>query len=197
MPPSIAVVAAGEMGAAIAARLTTAGCSVFTTLDGRSQSSRDRARKVGMQDVPIADLSTHAEWVLSVLPPSQANEFAESFLTARTQSSLKTRVFVDCNAISPSTVKKIGQLFDGTGITFIDAGIIGGPPKDAYNPTIYASAAESAKSVLDEFVGFSKFGLKVTSLRSDDGSDGGIGDASALKMSYAVRCNTFSPYMQG
>lgn len=192
MAPSIAIVAAGEMGAAIAARLTSAGCSVFTVLEGRSQSTKERANKGGMKAVSIADLPLHAEWVLSVLPPSKAREFAELFLGAYKQSrSPKTRAFVDCNAISPSTVKKIAQLFDDTGVAFIDAGIIGGPPKDGYDPTIYSSATEGAKSILDEFVGFSKFGLKITSLRPTDGSGGDIGDASALKMSYAVSSTAF------
>ena len=187
MPPSIAVVAAGEMGAAVAARLTQAGCSVFTTLAGRSASTRERAIKAGMRDVSLAELSTHAEWVLSILPPSNAYSFAETFLAARSDAALKTRVFVDCNAVSPTTVKKISQLFRGTGIAFIDAGIIGGPPKDSYNPTIYASADESDASFLEDFVKFSAFGLKVSSLKSNDEPGGGVGDASALKMSYAVR----------
>jgi hypothetical protein len=65
-------------------------------------------------------------------------------------------------------------------IGFVDSGIIGGPPKDAYNPTFYASADDNI--VLEGFGGLDKYGLK-TSLLKDGG---GVGDASALKMSYAV-----------
>ncbi|KAG2358933.1 6-phosphogluconate dehydrogenase, partial [Suillus spraguei] len=65
-------------------------------------------------------------------------------------------------------------------IRFVDAGIIGGPPKGDYNPTFYASA-EDVK-LLDEFTALSKYGLKVSPLK---GEGVGVGDASALKMSYA------------
>ncbi|KAF8828813.1 hypothetical protein HHX47_DHR3000364 [Lentinula edodes] len=64
-------------------------------------------------------------------------------------------------------------------IGFIDSGIIGGPPQDAYNPTFYASADD--KDILLKFGRLSNFGLKISLL--EEGA--GIGDASALKMSYA------------
>lgn len=36
----IAVIAAGAMGSAVARRLTNAGCTVLTNLDGRSEATR-------------------------------------------------------------------------------------------------------------------------------------------------------------
>jgi len=92
---------------------------------------------------------------------------------------------VDCNAVSPATVKKIAALFEGSGVTFLDAGIIGGPPNDAYSSHMYASADpkdEDAQAALKEFVEFEESGIKMTPL---EGDDVGIGSASALKMSYA------------
>ncbi|THH09216.1 hypothetical protein EW145_g2174 [Phellinidium pouzarii] len=161
MPPNIAVVSAGEMGAAVAAKLVKAGCTVFTNLDGRSDATRTRAAKVGMQDVPFTELSRRAEWVLSILPPSEAFNFAQFFVSSATSVTSQDKlVFVDCNAVSPQTVRKIASLFQSTSITFIDAGIIGGPPIDTYNPTIYASAND--ERTLDEFATFSNLGLKVT-----------------------------------
>ena len=80
-------------------------------------------------------------------------------------------------------MKKIAALFAGSGIGFVDAGIIGGPPREGYDPVFYASAAPEASALLDEFSGLAKYGLKVSPLR---GEGAGVGDASALKMSYAV-----------
>jgi 3-hydroxyisobutyrate dehydrogenase-like beta-hydroxyacid dehydrogenase len=91
-------------------------------------------------------------------------------------------VFVDCNAVNPATVNRIAALFEGSPSRFIDAAIIGGPPDDVYTPTLYASASDDF--LLDRFVTFgTKYGLKVSALK---GEGAGIGDASALKMSYAV-----------
>jgi len=72
---------------------------------------------------------------------------------------------------------------------FVDGCIIGGPPSapsvtPAYDPTFYASGAAGAvegfASVMREG------GLKVTTLQA------GVGDASALKMGYAVRTGSGS-----
>lgn len=191
MPPTVAVVAAGAMGAALGARLVSVGrCTVYTVLAGRSQRTIDRARSAGLIDVPFSEIPSRAEWVLSVLPPVQAHSFAKAFLEARSRltGESTTRVFVDCNAVSPETVRNISSLFSGSGVSFLDASIIGSPPSDNYDPTIYASADAGDEKYLDEFESFNELGFKVRALRGESGdASGGVGDASALKMSYAVR----------
>lgn len=186
MPLGVAVVAAGEMGAAVAARLVKHGLSVYTTLEGRSNATRKRAADAGIQDIPFDELASRAEWVLSILPPSEAFTFAQRFVNTTISSAIRKDklVFVDCNAVSPKTTKRIASLFEPTFIRFVDAGIIGGPPSDTYNPTIYASAEKEDEDVLDEFARFNDFGLKISPLKGDGLA--GVGDASALKMSYAV-----------
>ncbi|OCH85682.1 6-phosphogluconate dehydrogenase C-terminal domain-like protein [Obba rivulosa] len=183
--PTLAVVSAGAMGSAVARRLTTAGCTVLTNLDGRSPATRERARAAGMQDVPLPELAARADWVLSILPPSEAYAFAQSYHDAHSAAARTGAgrvAFADCNAVSPQTVKRIAGLFAGTGISFVDAGIIGGPPKDGYDPVFYASADPADVGVLDSFVGLGKYGLRISPLK---GEGAGVGDASALKMSYA------------
>ena len=66
---------------------------------------------------------------------------------------------------------------------FVDACIIGGPPSDGYDPAFYASAAPEDADTLRDFVGLSAWGLRTIAL---EGEGAGVGDASALKMSYAV-----------
>ena len=60
MSHTIAIVAAGAMGSAVAARLTAAGCTVLTNLDGRSDATRRRALEAGMIDVPFTDIPRRA-----------------------------------------------------------------------------------------------------------------------------------------
>jgi 3-hydroxyisobutyrate dehydrogenase-like beta-hydroxyacid dehydrogenase len=136
-----------------------------------------------MIDLSVEELVLKSNWILSILPPRDAVSFAEKIqeVAAKHGSALLSpRTFVDCNAVNPETVKRIAALFAGTSIGFVDAGIIGGPPKGDQNPTFYASAEDVR--ILDEFTALSKYGLKVSPLT---GEGAGVGDASALKMSYA------------
>jgi 3-hydroxyisobutyrate dehydrogenase-like beta-hydroxyacid dehydrogenase len=114
-----------------------------------------------------------ADILLSVLPPANALSFAEQ--TAFALKSARTKpVFVDCNAVSPATVRHIHAVISATGADFVDAGIIGYPPKDDYSPRIYC-CGEPAQKV----TALSAYGLDMRLL------DGPIGAASALKMAFA------------
>lgn len=90
-------------------------------------------------------------------------------------------IFADCNAVSPATAQQIATYF--TEDTFIDGSIIGGPPSEPgkvpiYDPTIYASGKQE---VVQRFADvMTKGGLKMGVLPA------AIGEASALKMGYAV-----------
>ena len=50
MPPTIAIIAAGAMGAGVAQCLTAKGVTVLTSLAGRSPASVKRATEAGMRD---------------------------------------------------------------------------------------------------------------------------------------------------
>lgn len=186
-PPVLAIVAPGAMGAAVGRRLTSAGLTVLTSLAGRSSATRKRAADAGMRDASLADIAAQAHWVLSILPPAEAVAFAQRFRDAHAAAGdggARPLRFADCNAVNPTTVRRIAALFQGTPIKFVDAGIIGGPPQGDYDPSFYASVDPEDDAVLDEFAGLKQYGLNVKPLR---GEGAGIGDASALKMSYAVR----------
>lgn len=139
-----------------------------------------------MKDVSYAEITKKAAWVLSIVPPSDAFSFAQKFLSE--SSRLDTSdppVFVDCNAVNPTTVKRISSLFlsaTGSSMPFIDASIIGGPPSDGYDPTFYACAAD--QNLLEKFVGLSEYGLQISALK---GEAAGIGAASALKVGHFNR----------
>jgi len=182
----IAVIAAGAMGANIGRKLVDAGNIVLTNLDGRSDATHKRARDAGMIHASWTDIIQKADMILSIIPPRDALSFAEQVLeefqgTERVNKA--ALVFADCNAINVVTVKKVGALFSISPIIFLDACIIGGPPTGNYVPTFYGSADDPDQQGLILFKDvIEKSGIKVRIL-SGDGA--GIGDASALKMSYA------------
>ncbi len=174
---TVAIVGAGEMGAAVGRRLRESGARVLTSLAGRSAESDARVRDAGLEVVNDDDsLVRDANFLLSIVPPGVAVEVAVQFRGPLSRAHANP-VFVECNAISPSTCRRIRDLLDGT--TFIDAGIIGGPPvagtqDPAKGPRFYASGADAPL-----LTKLASFGLDISIL------DGPVGAASGLKLSYA------------
>ena len=168
----IAVIAPGAMGAGVAQRLLAHGADVAVTLEGRGEASAKRAG--GLAILPSeAALAGWADVVLSILPPGDALALAERLapvLTARTDHP----IYVDCNAISPETVRLVANALNG--VRFCDVGIIGGPPKptEGAGPRFYGSGAASA-----DLAALRERGIDFRAINGD------VGAASALKMSYA------------
>jgi hypothetical protein len=183
----VAIIAAGAMGANVGRKLVEAGNVVLTSLEGRSEATRKRAQEAGMVDASWIEIVERADILLSVIPPKDAVSFAERLLLVQ-QSAHRLKkeplVFADCNAVNVVTIKKIAGLFSNTPIAFIDGCIIGWPPSGTSVPTFYGSADPGQEKSLELFKDvIGKSGIKVRILR---GEGAGIGDASALKMSYAV-----------
>src|SRR6516164_1363967 len=163
MNPVVAVIAPGMMGAAVGARLADRGLKVLTSLNGRSDETRERAKAARMTPASDEEIAA-SDFILSILPPGDAVALAQRFAPALTASNSKP-VFVDCNA----------TVIVPTGAPFVDAGIIGQPPKgDDAGPRFYASGEAAHR-----FAGLREFGLDVRVLA------GPISAASAMKMSYA------------
>ena len=173
MTPVVAVIAPGAMGAAVGKRLADNGLKVLTSLNGRSPETVARAKAAGMASASDEEIAA-SDFILSILPPGDALALAERFVPALKASNAKP-VYVDCNAINPKTVERVAAAIAPTGCAFVDAGIIGSPPKpgDA-GPRIYASGAAAQR-----FAALRDFGLDIRVL------DGAMSAASALKMSYA------------
>lgn len=169
-PLTIALTAPGMMGAGIGARLSAHGCRVIVPLDDRSQSSRDRAARAGMENAAWEDLG-QADMILSVVSPEFAESTAEKIAAACAGSSA---LYADLNAITPERAKRIQGIAEGAGMSFTDGGIIGPPPSDKAEPVIYLSGPAAAKAA-----GLRAYGLKTEALHGD------VGEASALKLSYA------------
>ena len=172
MPPLIAIIGTGAMGSAVAQRLVAHGCRVITELEGRSAASVQRARDAGMTAATRDQLAT-ADFVLSIVPPAVATLVAEQ-LAPLLAAAARKAVYVDCNAVSPKTVRAIAAVIGPTGWAFADAGIIGLPPTVSGHTVFYAAGPAGLR-----FADLGSRGLDVRVL------DGPVGAASALKMSYA------------
>jgi 3-hydroxyisobutyrate dehydrogenase-like beta-hydroxyacid dehydrogenase len=174
MADRIAVIAPGAMGSGIAGVLTATGAEVVTWLEGRSEASRARAAGAGMRDVGAAEL-VQCELILSIVPPGEALALAQR-LAGPLASAARKPIVVDCNALDVRTVREVGGVIGGSGAAFVDGGIIGGPPKPgAKGPTLYLSGEDAGR------VAATLGGLGINARAIE----GGVGAASALKMSYA------------
>jgi 3-hydroxyisobutyrate dehydrogenase-like beta-hydroxyacid dehydrogenase len=161
------------MGAAVGQRLVENGLKVITSLAGRSRETAARARAAGMMPAGNEEIAA-ADFILSILPPGDALSLAQQLAPTLTASNSKP-VYVDCNAVNPQTVERIAAVIAPTGCPFVDAGIIGSPPKSAdKGPRFYASGPHAPR-----FATLTTYGLDIRVL------DGPMSAASALKMSYA------------
>ncbi len=172
---TVAVLSPGDMGSAVGAALKANRLNVITSLDGRSDRTKYLAASNGIADAgTLEDVVREADLILSILVPSQAEALANDVaqVISETGSSV---AFADCNAISPDTAKRMAPVVDTAGGRFIDAGIIGGPPRGGTPPRFYASGPH--ESVLGELDGR---GISVPLM------GGEVGRASAIKMCYAA-----------
>jgi len=164
------------MGHAVGARLRARGAIVTTCLAGRSEGSVRRARAAGMTEAPDdAALVRAADMFLSIVPPGVAVATAERVAAALRRTGARV-VYVDCNAIAPSTVTVVARAVTSAGARFADAAIIGGPPRNGGpDPRFYVSGPEAGA-----FAALRNLGLDVHVI------EGEAGQASALKMSYGA-----------
>jgi 3-hydroxyisobutyrate dehydrogenase-like beta-hydroxyacid dehydrogenase len=154
----------GEMGSALGAALLEAGHDVLWASEGRSAQTAERAGR--FEDAgDAASLAQRADVILSVCPPHAAGDVLRSVLEFK-------GIYVDANAVSPATARALAA----EKLQFVDGGIIGPPPREAGTTRLYLSGPEAA-SVARLFDGTS---VDARLLSTE------IGDASALKMTYAA-----------
>ncbi|KQP03283.1 NAD(P)-dependent oxidoreductase [Methylobacterium sp. Leaf93] len=170
---TIAVIAPGAMGSAIAARLHGNGARILTVLAGRSAATIARAQESGMEGVEETALA-EADLILSIVPPAEAANLAIR-LSPLLAAAVRKPVYVDCNALNVVTKRGVAAVIGQAGAPFVDAAIIGAPPKSGERgPRFYVSGDDLSASVA-----LREMGLDVRPV------EGGVGAASALKMSYA------------
>ncbi len=121
-----------------------------------------------MEEVDSLDELVHrADIVISVCPPAAAPDVARAVADIGFDG-----IYVDVNAIAPTTARAIGKNFG----RFVDGGVIGPPVNTAGSTRLYLSG-ESAVEVARLWEG---------SLLETRLVDGGAGAASAVKVCYAA-----------
>jgi putative dehydrogenase len=172
---AVGVIGTGEMGSAVAKQLLDGGCAVAVFLAGRSPASRLRVRNLGLAGIETErEFAGHADLVLSIVPPAEARGAAARYCAALSGAPRRS-TYVDCNAVAPTTAHEIEAIVRAAGVDFIDAGIIGGPPRPGESgPIFFVSGSDPGPM------------LALRSAGLDARSVGTVaGAASALKLSYS------------
>ncbi|MFN8493966.1 MAG: DUF1932 domain-containing protein [Caldilineaceae bacterium] len=172
---TVGILSPGDMGHVVGQVLRTNGLRVIAALQGRSTRTKTLAGQAGIEDVgALEDLVQQADVLLSILVPAEAVSAAQAVAQA-IQATGATLLYADCNAIAPQTVHQIETIITGAGGQFVDASIIGPPPRKAGATRFYASGPGATT-----FAELNAFGLAVVTLGEESGQ------ASALKMCYAA-----------
>jgi 3-hydroxyisobutyrate dehydrogenase-like beta-hydroxyacid dehydrogenase len=164
--PAIGLLHPGEMGAAVGKALRDRGHTVLWASTSRSAETVARAEQAGLEDVgTVMELSRASTVVLSICPPHAALGVARSV-------GWFEGLYIDANAVSPSTAREIATLVS----RFVDGGIVGPPPVEAGSTRLYLSGS-SADEAAALFAGTT---LEPRVVSADPGA------ASAVKMAYAA-----------
>jgi 3-hydroxyisobutyrate dehydrogenase-like beta-hydroxyacid dehydrogenase len=177
--PTVGLIGTGHMGSAVGRRLLSQGVRVVACVADRSERSRTLASDAGIDLLDdLAAVLRDAEVVLSIVPPAAARAVADDLAGAAAAfdgADLDEVLVVDANAIAPATARGVAATLTAAGLGAADGGIIGPPPRDGVTPRLYVSG-----DTLAPVLGLGRHGLDVRPV------PGGVGAASALKLSYAA-----------
>jgi len=172
---SVAILSPGDMGHAIGQLLRENELRVLTCLAGRSNRTRQLSEQAGITDVPNLNALVEQSDVLMSVTVSEAVPGLCEDIADAVKSTGTDLLFAECNAIAPELSKEMEGVLQSVGARYVDASIIGGPPRNSSSPRVYASGDNAS-----EFEQLREFGLDVRNLGPQ------LGRASGIKMCYAA-----------
>ncbi|MBL6945513.1 MAG: NAD(P)-dependent oxidoreductase [Rhodospirillales bacterium] len=173
---TIAIVSPGDMGHNVGKALRSEGLRIITCLSGRSERTRLLSDQAGFEDFPsLEEMIEAADIILSIMPPAAAFGASQT-VAASIKAVGKKLPYADCNATSPQTTKRIGEVISAAGASYIDGGIVGPGPGTSENPTRFYVSGRTA----DAMTVIQGPHIRVVNLGEE------IGRASAIKMCFAA-----------
>ncbi|MDA0822577.1 MAG: DUF1932 domain-containing protein [Proteobacteria bacterium] len=168
----IALLHPGNMGVTVGICAAEAGHQVSWLSAGRSPATQRRAQSGGFRRYEhLATLLDDCDVAISVCPPDAAQSTAQAVALHKFRG-----LYVDANAVSPSTACAIAETVEAAGASYIDAGIVGPPAWKPGTTRVYLSGDRSA----DLLPCFANTALETVAIGRSKTA------ASALKMCYAA-----------
>ena len=172
---TVAILSPGDMGHAVGRLLREYELRVLTCLAGRSPRTKSLSDQAGITDIPtMEELVDQSDLILSITVSEAAPKLCQQVADAIAATGTSV-LFAECNAISPQLSRQMEGIISATGSRYVDASIIGGPPRNGSSPRFYVSGPHAP--AMEELKGF---GLDVRILGPE------TGQASGIKMCYAA-----------
>ena len=172
---TVAILSPGDMGHAVGNLLRERGLKVLTCLEGRSARTKSLSDKAGIVDVPTMEaLVVESQILLSITVSEVVPTLCTQVATAVRETGAEL-LFAECNAIAPQVSREMEPIITESGARYVDASIVGGPPRDGSSPRFYASGEHA-----EELAQLRDCGLDVRPVGQE------IGQASGIKMCYAA-----------
>jgi hypothetical protein len=157
----------GEMGAAVGQCLVSAGHTVLWVPEGRGAATRKRAAEAGLEECGWAEMAARSDVIVSVCPPAAALDMARAVAGFG-------GLYLDANAIAPTTAGEVAAIVTAGGASYVDGGIIGTPPVAPGFIRLYLSGDRAGE--VRELFGGTEVDARLVAPP---------GAASAVKMAYA------------
>ncbi|HEU0020328.1 MAG TPA: DUF1932 domain-containing protein [Dehalococcoidia bacterium] len=173
---TVAILSPGDMGHAVGQLLREHELRVVTCLTGRSDRTRALAKEAGIEDLPdFNEMVKNSDVILSMTVSEVAPQVCQEVADAIQATGYTDVLFAECNAIAPQLTRQLEPVIARTGARFVDASIIGGPPRGGSSPRFYTSGPNAT-----ELEQLREFGLDVRNIGPE------TGQASGIKMCYAA-----------
>jgi 3-hydroxyisobutyrate dehydrogenase-like beta-hydroxyacid dehydrogenase len=169
---TIGILHPGAMGVTVAASIKAGGHRVLWASENRSPATIERASIAGLEDVRHLNvLIEAAEVIISVCPPHAAIDLARTVVKKGFRG-----IYVDVNAVSPTTSRNILEIAASSNAQYVDGGIIGPPALKPGATRLYLAGnlAPDVKKL------FNQGNIMAIVIGNNPGT------ASALKMCYAA-----------
>ena len=172
---TVAVLSPGDMGHAVGRLLREHEVIVLTCLAGRSPRTKSLSEQAGITDVAtMEELVEQCDLILSITVSEAAPKLCQQVADAISATGTGL-LFAECNAISPQLSRQMEGIISATGSRYVDASIIGGPPRNGSSPRFYVSGPHAG-----EMEELKRFGLDIRVIGPE------TGQASGIKMCYAA-----------
>ena len=153
---TVAILSPGDMGHAVGNLLRERGLKVLTCLEGRSARTKSLSNKAGIVDVPTLEELVVESQVLLSITVSEVVPALSAQVAAAVRETGTDLLFAECNAIAPQVSREMEPIVTQSGARYVDASIVGGPPRDGSSPRFYASGEHA-----EELAQLRDYGLDV------------------------------------
>jgi 3-hydroxyisobutyrate dehydrogenase-like beta-hydroxyacid dehydrogenase len=171
MSKTVGIISIGEMGASVASVLSARGVRVVTTVQGRSDATKQRVRAAGCTVLDsFEQVVAQADVVLSVVAPATAESIVEAYCNESHRAPADA-LFVDLNSIGPELATTLAERVSFSGRGFVDGAINGLAKNLTTSATMFLSGPRS-----DDVAAFFGDRLRIRRLGHE------FGRASAMKM---------------